>query len=174
MDPRLGRIKPLAVRGAVRKRNPSVPPRRANSRRQRPAAPAELSRPDVKLKPRTKFDTLAFNDDGSERSSRFGGTDIERAMDNAAAELGFAYDAAQFVVQLPMSGSYTVIDRVNFKPLVAIYLDGIQHDIRPDAEAQDFIQKIALEGEGWKVLRLNWRDIKRDPIGAARSTLYVV
>jgi very-short-patch-repair endonuclease len=133
-----------------------------------------LSKPDVTVKPRTLFDRLAFNEDGSERRSKFGGTDIERAMDNAAELLGYEFDAAQVPVQLPMTGSYTVIDRVRYKPRVAVYIDGIQHDIRIDAESKDFLQKLDLEQQGWKVIRLHWKDIKRDPMSAARSVLYVV
>jgi very-short-patch-repair endonuclease len=160
--------KALRVRGVSRLRNPRLPPRVENSRPQRFAASEILSRPDVTVKPQTLFDVLAAE------PSKFGGTDIERVMDNAAALLGYEFDAAQYVVNLPMSGSYTVIDRVRFNPRVAVYIDGIQHDIRIDAEAKDFIQKIALEHLGWKVIRVHWKDIKRDPIGAARSVLYVV
>jgi very-short-patch-repair endonuclease len=160
--------KALRVRGVSRLRNPRLPPRVENSRPQRFAASEILSRPDVTVKPQTLFDVLAAE------PSKFGGTDIERVMDNAAKRLGYEFEAAQWVVNLPMSGSYTVIDRVRFNPRVAVYIDGIQHDIRIDAEAQDFIQKIALEHLGWKVIRVHWKDIKRDPIGAARSVLYVV
>jgi very-short-patch-repair endonuclease len=160
--------KALRVRGVSRLRNPRLPPRVENSRPQRFAASEILSRPDVEVKPQTLFDVLAAE------PSKFGGTDIERVMDNAAKRLGYEFEAAQWVVNLPMSGSYTVIDRVRFNPRVAVYIDGIQHDIRIDAEAQDFIQKIALEHLGWKVIRVHWKDIKRDPIGAARSVLYVV
>jgi very-short-patch-repair endonuclease len=160
--------KALRVRGVSRLRNPRLPPRVENSRPQRFAASEILSRPDVTVKPQTLFDVLAAE------PSKFGGTDIERVMDNAAKRLGYEFEAAQWVVNLPMSGSYTVIDRVRFNPRVAVYIDGIQHDIRIDAEAKDFIQKIALEHLGWKVIRVHWKDIKRDPIGAARSVLYVV
>jgi very-short-patch-repair endonuclease len=160
--------KALRVRGVSRLRNPRLPPRVENSRPQRFAASEILSRPDVTVKPQTLFDVLAAE------PSKFGGTDIERVMDNAAKRLGYEFEAAQYVVNLPMSGSYTVIDRVRFNPRVAVYIDGIQHDIRIDAEAKDFIQKIALEHLGWKVIRVHWKDIKRDPIGAARSVLYVV
>jgi very-short-patch-repair endonuclease len=160
--------KALRVRGVSRLRNPRLPPRVENSRPQRFAASEILSRPDVTVKPQTLFDVLAAE------PSKFGGTDIERVMDQAAALLGYEFEAAQWVVNLPMSGSYTVIDRVRFNPRVAVYIDGIQHDIRIDAEAKDFIQKIALEHLGWKVIRVHWKDIKRDPIGAARSVLYVV
>jgi very-short-patch-repair endonuclease len=160
--------KALRVRGVSRLRNPRLPPRVENSRPQRFAASEILSRPDVTVKPQTLFDVLAAE------PSKFGGTDIERVMDNAAKRLGYEFEAAQWVVNLPMSGSYTVIDRVRFNPRVAVYIDGIQHDIRIDAEAKDFIQKIALEHLGWKVIRVHWKDIRRDPIGAARSVLYVV
>jgi very-short-patch-repair endonuclease len=166
----------LAVRGNAKRgfgrnqrSNPRLSPPRTSpaSRRQR-LAPEELSKPDVTTKPQTKFDVLAG------KPSKFGGTDIERAMDNAAAELGYEFDGAQWIVQLGMTGSYTVIDRVRFHPRVAVYIDGIQHDIRIDAEAQDFLQKLALESEGWKVIRVHWKDIQRDPISAARSVLYVI
>ena len=164
----------LVVRGADRKRNPRLPPQVANSRRQRSAAkPEELSRPDVTVKPVTLYDTLAGTSENP-APSKFGGTTLERAVDNAAAMVGYEFDAAQWNVDLPMSGSYTVIDRVRFSPRVAVYIDGIQHDIRVDAEAKDFLQKLDLEHQGWKVIRLNWKDIVRDPLGAARSVLYVI
>jgi very-short-patch-repair endonuclease len=169
MDTRLApRGRPLAVRGAaLAGGNPRIPPRFENSRRQRSAAPAELSRLDVTRKPQTLFDVLAAE------PSKWGGTDIERVMDNAAKRLGYEFDGAQWVVNLPMTGSYTVIDRVRFRPRVAVYIDGIQHDIRIDAEAQDFLQKLDLEHQGWKVIRVHWKDIMRDPIGAARSVMFV-
>lgn len=164
-----GRGRTLVVRGATQAGgNPRLPPPVLNSRRQRSAAPKVLSTPDVTVKPQTLFEVLAAE------PSKWGGTDIERAMDNAAKRLGYEFDDAQVPVNLPMSGSYTVIDRVRYRPRTAVYIDGIQHDLRADAEAQDFIQKIALEGEGWKVIRVHWKDIMRDPIGAARSVLYVV
>jgi very-short-patch-repair endonuclease len=169
LAPVTGRGKPLAVRGVARARgNPRIPPRFSNSHRQSPAAPEVLSKPDVSVKPQTLFDILAAE------PSKFGGTDIERAMDNAAKRLGYEFDDAQVPVQLTMSGSYTVIDRVRYRPRVAFYIDGIQHDIRTDAESKDWIQKLDLEQQGWKVIRVHWTDIKRDPIGAARSVLYVV
>ena len=161
------RVNAKRVSSRGQRSNPRLPPRAEGSRPQRPATPEVLSAPDVTLKPQTLFDVLAG------KPSKFGGTDLERAVDNAAAELGYEFDGAQWYVQLPMSGSYTVIDRVRFHPLVAVYIDGIQHDLRSDAEAQDFIQKLGLEAEGWKVIRLHWKDIQRDPIGAARSVLYV-
>lgn len=165
----------LTVRGkALAGGNPRIPPRFVNSHRQRSASkPEELSRPDVTVKPITLYDTLAGTTENP-APSKFGGTTLERAVDNAAAMVGYEFDAAQWVVQLPMTGSYTVIDRVRFSPRVAVYIDGPQHDFRISAEAQDFLQKLDLEQQGWKVIRLNWKDIVRDPLSAARSVLYVV
>jgi very-short-patch-repair endonuclease len=154
--------------------NPRVPPRRANSRSQRSTSqPEVLSRPDVTVKPQTLFEILGGTSENP-APSKFGGTTLERVVDNAAARLGFEFDQDQWIVQLPMTGSYTVIDRVRFHPRVAVYIDGIQHDLRADAEAQDFLQKLALEHLGWKVIRLNWKDLKRDPIGTVRGVLYVI
>ena len=175
MGGRVARGSRLAVRGtALAGGNPRIPPRFSNSRRQsRTATPDVLSRPDVTRKPVTLYDTLAGTSDNP-APSKFGGTTLERAVDNAAAMVGYEFDGAQWNVQLPMSGSYTVIDRVRFRPRVAVYIDGPQHDFRIDAEAQDFIQKLDLEHQGWKVIRLNWKDVQRDPLGAARSVLYVI
>jgi very-short-patch-repair endonuclease len=93
-------------------------------------------------------------------------------MDNAAAELGYAFDGAQWIVNLVINGSYTVIDRVRFHPRVAVYLDGIQHEIREAADPQDMLQQLDLENQGWIVVRVKDADIKRDPIGEARKVMY--
>lgn len=175
MDSRVKRGKSGAVRGKAHRGNPrlSSPPTKRNSHRSRPATKTPLTSPDVKTHRQTKFERLAFNDDGTPRASKFGGTDIERASDNAAAELGFQFDKAQVYVALVMNGSYTVVDRF-LAPNTMIYLDGIQHDLRLDAVQQDFIQKVALESLGYKVVRLKDKDLKRDPLGTVRGILYAV
>lgn len=168
--------KRLVVRGQAKRvssrvqRGGASPPRRSTSRHQ---SPAVLSTPDVTRKPLTLVEVLGGTSDNP-APSKFGGTTLERAIDNAAARLGYEFDNAQWVQQLPINGSYTIIDRVRYTPKVAVYIDGPQHDLRTDAEAQDWIQKLGLEDLGWAVLRLNWKDIMRDPISEARKVLFVV
>jgi hypothetical protein len=104
--------------------------------------------------------------------SEFGGTDIERIADGAAHKLGFRFDAAQYVVQLMSNGSYTVIDRVIFNPLTAVYLDGIQHFLRDYSEQKDLIQDNELKSLGWIVVRIKYTEILTDPIAAIRRVRY--
>lgn len=106
--------------------------------------------------------------------SKFGGTTLERAVDNAAARLGFEFDAAQVTVPLLSTGYYTVIDRVMYSPLKAVYVDGPQHDLRLDRAQTDLLQDNELRDNGWMVIRLKYLDLTRDPIGTVRQVLYGV
>lgn len=169
---RIGR-KPLRVRGKVLRDNPRVPSPLAprNLHPQRPV-PETLATLKTNVKPRTLFERLAFNEDGSERPSKFGGTDLERAADNGAAEeLHFEFDYAQMVLPLTINGSYTVVDRV-LKPRTLVYLDGIMHFLRLDAEQQDLIQEIELKTMGYLVVRISYIEMMADPINALRRCLY--
>jgi len=124
-------------------------------------------------KPETKFAQLAWLDAAKKipRPSKFGGTDLERAADNAAAELGYEFDYAQVIIPLEMTGSYTVVDRLK-SPRILVYMDGVQHSLRLDAEQQDWIQKIALESMHYTVLRIDYTEMLSDPIEAMRRVLY--
>jgi hypothetical protein len=106
--------------------------------------------------------------------SKFGGTNLERLADNAAKELGFEFDAAQQVVHLTSTGYYTVIDRILYSPPTAVYIDGIQHFMRLDNEQQDMIQVTELRDLGFRVFRLSYQDLLRDPLGTVRQVLYGV
>lgn len=104
--------------------------------------------------------------------SKFGGTSLERLIDGAAAQLGFQFDYAQYYIPLTATGSYTIVDRVLVGRHTLVYLDGPQHEMRMDHEQTDLLQKFELESMGWTVVRLNWQDVLRDPIGAARRILW--
>lgn len=154
-------------RRASRSRNPRITianawrvPEKGN----KPGKPGKL--PKVKTAPPVSLADYLMQD------SEFGGTNIERLADGAAHKLGFAFDAAQYAVQLQTNGSYTVIDRVLFHPPTAVYLDGIQHDIREDAAAKDLVQKNELQSMGWTVVRISYLDILADPLQAVRRVLY--
>lgn len=149
----------LTVRGGSRSTS-RVPPRRGNSHRQFSAV-QELSRPDVTIKPQTLAEYLMYGE----------GTDIERIIRGAARELGFSFDAEQYVVQLSMNGSYTRIDFVTFNPLRAVYPQGKVHYLRLDAYQQDFIQDLELRSMGWKVFRPSYQRIYADPLGVMREII---
>lgn len=169
MDARLsasiGRGRAGMVRGKTRRRNPRLPPPVEDSHRQRPPAPERITSPDIAVDAQTEFERLAA------LPSKFGGTDLERVADGAAAELGFEFDEAQKYIPIAMNGSYTLVDRF-LAPNTLVYLDGVQHFLRLDAEQQDMIQKIALESMGYKVVRITWQELQRDPMGAVLKVLY--
>jgi very-short-patch-repair endonuclease len=153
--------KALRVRGVSRLRNPRLPPRVENSRPQRFAASEILSRPDVTVKPQTLAESLMYG----------GGTDIEQIIRGAARELNFQFDAEQYVIPIDITGSYTIVDFVTFKPRRAVYPQGKQHYLRLDAYQQDFIQDLFLRSEGWMVFRPSWRRIYADPLGVMREII---
>ena len=104
--------------------------------------------------------------------SLFGGTNLERLVDNAAQMLGFHFDAAQQVVHLTSTGYYTVIDRVIYNPPTAVYIDGIQHELRLENEQTDTLQTYELRDLGWRVFRLKYQDLLTDPLNTVRQVLY--
>lgn len=162
------------IRGRLNRSSARTSPQSAPTHRLKTAPPKELSKPTTTVHSQTKFERLAFMEDNvTPRPSKFGGTDIERATDNGAAEIGFEFTYAQFVVQLPMYGSYTVVDRW-LRPNTLVYCDGFQHFARLEAEQQDAIQGIALRSMGYRVIRLSYIDLMRDPIGTIRGVLYAV
>jgi hypothetical protein len=99
------------------------------------------------------------------------GTDLERILDGAAAQLNFEWDAKQYVVPLASTGSYTRIDRVTFHPLRAVYPQGIQHYLRLDAYQTDLLQDLELRSMGWMVFRPSYKDIYRDPLGVMQQII---
>ncbi len=160
-------------RTASRSSRATTTPLSSKPSRSHPAAPKELSRPDVTIKPLTLFEVLGGTSQNP-APSKFGGTTLERAADNAAARLGFSFDAAQWVVPLTINGNYTVIDRVLWHPRTAVYMDGPQHQIRETADPKDMLQDMELRSEKWLVVRITLTEMMRDPIGSIRRVLYAI
>lgn len=100
-----------------------------------------------------------------------GATSLERIVAGAAREAGIVFDAAQVTIHLPWGG-YTRIDFVIASPLTAIYVDGIQHELRPETAWRDKVIRQQLRSMGWRVAALSWRDIMQDPIAAVRQIVY--
>lgn len=125
---------------------------------------------DVTVQPQTLADYLGGTAENP-APSKFGGTTLERLVDNAAILAGFEFDAAQVVIQIPMNGSYTRVDRM-LLPNKLVYVDGKVHFLRLDAEQQDLIQKNALHDMGYLVYRLKYDALLRDPVGTVRTVLY--
>ena len=94
-----------------------------------------------------------------------GNTSLERIVEAAMSMRNIQWETRQFIVDLGQGSDYTVIDYVFFSPLVAIYVDGIQHRIRPDTIARDQEQNFWLESMGWTVIRLLEEKILADPLG---------
>jgi len=171
---RLGLGGRTLLTGRNGKTSPRFPPQSVpqGSRQQRSAA-VELKTLNTNVKPERLYDLLAGTSENP-APSKFGGTTLERAADNAAALLGFAFDAAQVKIDLTISGTYTVVDRMLFQPTpgVLLYMDGIQHDLRLNAAQQDFIQALELREMGYKVLRIKQADMERDPLYEIRKVLF--
>jgi hypothetical protein len=64
-----------------------------------------------------------------------GATSLERIVAGAAREAGIVFSAAQVSIHLPWGG-YTRIDFVIASPRTAIYVDGIQHELRPETAGE--------------------------------------
>jgi very-short-patch-repair endonuclease len=97
--------------------------------------------------------------------SEFGGNNFERAADGAAHVRRHRFDAAQYYHPISLDQSYTLIDRMVFHPLQAVYLDGPQHRMRPDNAAKDILQEIQLIHDGFKVVRITDTEFMNDPVG---------
>ncbi len=104
--------------------------------------------------------------------SAFGGTTLEQLVDGAAAKIGIFFDEAQYVVWFDFGYEKTIIDRVILNPLTAIFIDGIQHDMRPETAQGDVVKREALRSMGWLVVVLNWKDLLIDPINTVRRVMY--
>lgn len=97
--------------------------------------------------------------------SEFGGNNFERAADGAAHVKKHRFSAAQYYHPIAINGNYTLIDRMVFSPLQAVYLDGPQHRMRPDNAAKDLLQEIQLIHDGFKVVRITDTEFMADPVG---------
>jgi hypothetical protein len=106
--------------------------------------------------------------------SVFGGTTLEQLVDGAAAQIGIHFDAAQFTIYLGFGNERTVVDRMIYNPLTAVFIDGIQHDMRPETKQGDQVKREALRGMGYRVAVLNWKDLLVDPIGTVRTVQYAI
>lgn len=168
MDSRITRLRPnlLTVRGALLRQNPRAqpPPATRNSHRQKNVPQPEKLQ-TLKTKPQTQSLAEYWASLPGE------GTDLERIIRRAAAELNFQFDAEQFVVPLLVNGSYTRIDFVTFSPLRAVYPQGKQHYLRLDAFQQDMLQDLELRSNGWMVFRHSYRRIYADPLQVMREII---
>ncbi len=92
-----------------------------------------------------------------------GQTELERQVWRVAGELNIRFDEAQ--KYLPVSGGYeaTLADFWCASPPQAIFVDGIQHELRDDVKRADFIQRNQLRGMGIIVTALNWRGLIENP-----------
>lgn len=104
--------------------------------------------------------------------SEFGGTTLEMLADGAAHAAGFRFDAAQVWIPLDYGGDSTVIDRVIYDPPIAVFLDGMVHDLRPATALGDRAKRGELRSKGWQVAELNWKDMLNDPIRTISSIWY--
>ncbi len=102
------------------------------------------------------------------------GNTLERMVDGAARLLGLKFDGFQVEFPLTVGGRRTVIDRVMLLPggrVMLIYIDGPQHDLRPNQMQVDQMQTMELESMGYVVVRLKYRDLIDDPVGTLRRYL---
>lgn len=100
-----------------------------------------------------------------------GDTSLERIVEAAANERNIYFDDRQFYLDLGTGAEYTILDFVIFSPPTAIYVDGIQHEIRPDVKARDQQHDFWLESMGWNVIHLKQDKILADPLGYVSSML---
>ncbi len=107
-----------------------------------------------------------------ESLSRFGGTKLEQLVDGAAAQIGIQFDAAQVPVYIAPAQELTTIDRVIYSPLTAIYIDGFQHELRPEVQHRDENIRENLRSMGYRVVVLGWRELIQDPLNEVRKVLY--
>ncbi len=102
------------------------------------------------------------------------GTSLERLVDGAARQLGIKFDGYQVKFPLTVAGRRTVIDRVILMSgtrIMLIYIDGPQHDLRPDQQQVDAMQTNELEAMGYIVVHLHYKDLLDDPIGTVRRAI---
>jgi very-short-patch-repair endonuclease len=102
-----------------------------------------------------------------------GNTKFEKAVDGAAKSIGIRFDYYQYYVPLTSLES-TIIDFVLFYPKkIAVFADGIQHELRPDTAQDDIVRRNELESDGWVVVAITERDFLINPIGQVSQILFV-
>lgn len=88
---------------------------------------------------------------------------LERQVQQAAGELNIRFDEAQ--KYLPVSGGSepTIADFWCNSPPQAIFVDGIQHELRDDLKQADLITRNQLRSMGIIVTVLSWRGLIENP-----------
>lgn len=100
-----------------------------------------------------------------------GQTELERQVWRVAGELNIRFDEAQ--KYLPVSGGYeaTIADFWCNSPPQAIFVDGIQHELRDDVKQADLIKRNQLKSMGIIVTVLSWRGLIENPRQEAAKIL---
>ena len=101
-----------------------------------------------------------------------GNTALEKQVYAQAALMGILFDAAQYPIYLGGGFEKTVPDFMIFDPPTAIFVDGIQHELRPDTAQADLIKRQELETMGFKVIVLNWRGLIENAYAEVSKILY--
>ncbi len=101
-----------------------------------------------------------------------GQAELKRRVWQAASELNIRFDEAQ--KYLPVSGSYerTIADFWCNSPPQAIFVDGIQHELRDDLKQADLIKRNQLRSMGIIVTVLSWRGLIENPRQEVAKILY--
>ncbi len=92
-----------------------------------------------------------------------GKTTLEKFVAGYAKLMNIRFDAAQ--KWLPLTGGFekTIADFWIDTPPTAIFVDGIQHELRPDIINADKIKRGELESQGIRVVALGWRQLIENP-----------
>ncbi len=152
----------MAKRGTSRRALHPKLPRPRGLPRPKPLRPRGIRRLRVGLTPAQYLESL----------SPFGGTKLEQLVDGAAAQIGIHFDAAQVTIYVAPAQKLTTIDRVIYSPLTAIYIDGFQHELRPEVQHRDGNIRENLRLMGYRVVSLGWRELIQDPLNEVRKVLY--
>ncbi len=104
-----------------------------------------------------------------------GQTQLEKMVSAAARQANIWFDEMdgreKKKVPLTIAGQWSIPDFSISHPPTLIYVDGPQHDLRLEREQKDVAETAELESMGYRVIRLNWREIMADPVGLLQRTL---
>ncbi len=106
-----------------------------------------------------------------EQANGEGDSKLELEFYGAAMELHIPITRRQVWFYLPWGGR-TRADYVADGLHIAIYVDGYQHELRPEIAYNDKIIAPQLRSMGWRVAHVGWREIFQDPYRAANSIYY--